>query len=108
MKGASFFGRRYCTYPGCNFQTVSIIQAGEHSALKGPITGEGSTSPAASTATGFELSRKPDYQNSPTESVDLPSFKTCPDCAEEVRGAARKCRFCGYMFLDVNSGASHG
>jgi hypothetical protein len=27
-----------------------------------------------------------------------PEFKTCPDCAEEVRFAARKCRFCGYMF----------
>src|SRR5205809_7852643 len=25
-------------------------------------------------------------------------FKTCPDCAEEVRSAARKCRFCGYLF----------
>lgn len=25
-------------------------------------------------------------------------FKACPDCAEDVRLAARKCRFCGYRF----------
>jgi rubredoxin len=25
-------------------------------------------------------------------------MKVCPDCAEEVRIAARKCRFCGFVF----------
>lgn len=24
--------------------------------------------------------------------------KSCPECAEQVRAAARKCRFCGYRF----------
>jgi Uncharacterised protein family UPF0547. len=27
--------------------------------------------------------------------------KACPDCAEEVRVAARKCRFCNYSFEGV-------
>ena len=27
-----------------------------------------------------------------------PEFKKCPDCAEEVRAGALKCRFCDYWF----------
>jgi hypothetical protein len=27
-----------------------------------------------------------------------PALKRCPDCAEDVRAEARKCRFCGFIF----------
>lgn len=40
-------------------------------------------------------------RNAPVE----PEFKTCPDCAEQVRFAARKCRFCGYVFTDAPAGS---
>jgi len=31
-------------------------------------------------------------------SMREPGFKRCPDCAEDVREQARRCRFCGYSF----------
>jgi len=32
------------------------------------------------------------------ESTPEPEMKNCPDCAEDIRTAARKCRFCGYRY----------
>ena len=60
-------------------------------------------SPVASTnAFGFD----PSTSSAPAliaRSSEVPppatvELKTCPDCAEEVRSAARKCRFCGCVF----------
>ena len=31
-------------------------------------------------------------------SAPQPGYKRCPDCAEDVREEARRCRFCGYSF----------
>jgi rubredoxin len=35
-------------------------------------------------------------------SESTPKTKTCPDCAEEGRFAARKCRFCGYLYEEAS------
>jgi hypothetical protein len=40
------------------------------------------------------------------EVPDTPETKTCPDCAESVLAAARKCRFCGYRFDEPPLGAA--
>jgi ribosomal protein L40E len=42
------------------------------------------------------------YQTAPAPAGDT---KVCPDCAEEVKVAANKCRYCGYRFLDSDSDA---
>ena len=40
------------------------------------------------------------------ELADEPATKTCPDCAEEVKFMAAKCRFCNYLFVERPPAAS--
>jgi ribosomal protein L40E len=40
--------------------------------------------------------------------ADVVSTKVCPDCAESVQAAARRCRFCGYRFDALEARAAEG
>ncbi len=54
-------------------------------------------------ATGTGPSIAPPPPVSTSAPVQSPEFKTCPECAEQVRFAARKCRFCGHMFESTDA-----
>jgi hypothetical protein len=54
----------------------------------------GGPKPTGERAVGFGPSPVPQSR------MTVSGTKACPDCAEEVRSAARKCRFCGHMFSE--------
>lgn len=39
------------------------------------------------------------YSDEADRVVELAADKVCPDCAETVKGAAKKCRYCGHEFV---------
>ena len=39
-----------------------------------------------------------ELEEAPVPHLESGDTKTCPDCAEPIKRAARKCRFCGYRY----------
>ena len=89
-------GLYVCVADDCDFETTSMWAArghGEEQARHSP-----SESPhVAAHTTGIDPGMLPPALQ--------PGFKICPDCAEEVRFAARKCRFCSYLFTSGDGAA---
>jgi hypothetical protein len=86
-----------CFEPGCGLVFQDEGQANLHRKLTGtgsvPVAPAGSPPPAPA---------GPPPPRSAPAAQTASEFKTCPDCAEEVRFAARKCRFCGHMFQSAD------
>jgi hypothetical protein len=86
----------------CDFTTILESRAREHeSASAGGLASSASTNPQPPNIPLVSGAR---WEASPGPAAST-EMKVCPDCAEEVRAAARKCRFCGYRFADSSASA---
>jgi hypothetical protein len=83
-----------CREEDCGWSGYSRRAARSHRIATGAIV----AAAAPTSATGIASPAPVQAQPHATETSHQPEFKTCPDCAEEVRFAARKCRFCGFEF----------
>jgi hypothetical protein len=95
----------WCT--ACNFWTYDLKSARSHGGYSAGLTLADRPTPVSENTFGFGRAQPAGAnatasQSGPSEpaltQVEHPEHKLCPDCAEQVRAAARKCRFCGYMF----------
>lgn len=92
----------FCIEEGCDFETTDEATVQAHRAPQLQPLNQASSS----NDFGFGDDVAATAQAQASEPSGDGAFKTCPDCAEQVRTAARKCRFCGYRFdLDSNAEA---
>ncbi len=91
----------------CNFWSLDLSQAEAHGGQNvGQIRAGLRPDPSAQRArvTGFAPTLDGPVHSTPMPAQrpdQNPAYKFCPDCAEEVRAAARKCRFCGHIFEGI-------
>jgi hypothetical protein len=101
-----------CDEKGCHFASYFPAPARRHKIQTGGVPASpeamephADVRPVTTLPTGSTpVMSSPPAPLAPSPSPSLAEWKTCPDCAESVRAAARKCRFCGYQF-DVQVGA---
>jgi hypothetical protein len=78
----------------CEFESEDVEEANGHSERR--LGSEPTPAPPRPQQQG--LGSAAPTKAKPTTVTGSGVFKSCPDCAEEIRTAARKCRFCGYRF----------
>jgi Uncharacterised protein family UPF0547 len=102
-----------CLEPECGFVAYSRQTEREHRIETGGrlVTSPPTATPPATTD-GFggvgtqAIAAQPPPPATPTTVPPVEDSKMCPDCAEQVRSAARKCRFCGHRFAESTVGAT--